>query len=323
MCRRGFPWFALLPIVIYFNWVGVWDRCWSHLHWTLFQTDLQLTNLLRYLVILLAHGYSFYVHLIPWHKRICQSAHSHLWIAISLVHCTILFPARGTWKGIVAEWMPLVHWVLLLAWKATTVKFRHNFNGLMIPAFADHLTLISGLQMSLVHCKLQFGAWPYLFTNLKNDFDPSFQTSWSVTVKKFSFRNLPNSCQWISSDLHLLCCNLGALTLHTVGYSFGGALELCPCIWFALELLPLGCRVYAPVSPPTRILTQSGCKFGQLPPSRCVLLYIHLLVLFPAQSATGVIIPNNWQSYSCGGVQRKLEHKKVQTVVSTVLHARL
>jgi hypothetical protein len=29
---------------------------------------------------------------------------------------------------------------------------------------------------------------------------------------------------------------------------------------FSLVLLPLGCRVYAPVSPPTRILTQSGCK---------------------------------------------------------------
>jgi hypothetical protein len=40
---------------------------------------------------------------------------------------------------------------------------------------------------------------------------------------------------------------------------------------FALELLPLGCRGYAPVSPPTRILTQFGCKFGHLPASRCVL----------------------------------------------------
>lgn len=89
---------------------------------------------------------------------------------------------------------------------------------------------------------------------------------------------------------------------------------------FSLVLLPLGCRVYAPVSPPNRILSQSGCKFGQLPPSRCVLLYIHLPV-FPAQSAAGVITPNNWQSYSCGGVQRILEHKK--TVVTTVLHARL
>ncbi len=198
---------------------------------------------------------------------------------------------------------------------------------LHIQGFADQPTLISGLQKSLVHCKLQFGARPYLFTNLKNDFDPSFQTSWSFTVKKFSFRNLPNSCQWISSDLHLLCCNLGALALHMLGilplFLLVVLLNYVLAYDFALELLPLGWRVYAPVSPPTRILTQSGCKFGQLPASRCVLLYIHLLVLFPAQCAAGVITPNNWQSYSCCGVQRKLEHKKVQTVVTTVLHARL
>ncbi len=188
-----------------------------------------------------------YVHLIPWHIRICQSAHSHLWIAISLVHCTILFPARGTWKGIGAEWMPLVHCVLPQAWKATTVNLDITSMGwwyLHIQGFVDQLTLISGLQMSLVHCKLQFCAWPYLFTNLKNDFDSSIQTSWSFTVKKFSFRMLPNSCQWISSDLHLLCCNLGALALHTVGYSplvsFGGAVELCPCIWFCSRIVAIG-----------------------------------------------------------------------------------
>ncbi len=226
--------------------------------------------------------------------------------------------------------MPLVHCVLLQTWKATTVNLDITSMGwwyLHIQGFADQLTLISGLQMSLVHCKLQFCAWPYLFTNLKNDFDSSIQTSWSFTVKKFSFRMLPNSCQWISSDLHLLCCNLGALALHTVGYSplvsFGGALELCPCIWFCSRIVAIGMQGLCSCLTTNQ---NSHPIWLQIWPPSCkqmCSIYIHLPVLFPAQCAAGVITPNNWQSYSCGGVQRILAHKKVQTVITTVLHARL
>lgn len=97
----------------------------------------------------------------------------------------------------------------------------------------------------------------------------------------------------------------------------------CPCIWFCSRIVAIGMQGLCSCLTTNQ---NSHPIWLQIWPPSCKQMcsIIHTSAgLFPAQCAAGVITPNNWQSYSCGGVQRILAHKKVQTVITTVLHARL
>lgn len=180
MCRRGFPWFALLPIVIYFNWVGVWGRCWSVICTEPYFR--QICNWQTYWGTwwyLLRMG----IHLCPFdtltYKDLPVSSLSSLDCNfISALHNSV--SCQGDLEGHRCRVDAIGALCAPTGLKGNHSKFRHNFNGLMIPAHTricwsahSHLwiaNVISTLQTSVLCLTLsihQFEEWLWFFNSDK------------------------------------------------------------------------------------------------------------------------------------------------------------